>query len=243
MSGKNVVMIFAGGTGQRMHSGAVPKQFMELYGKPVIVYTLEKFQAHGEIDGIVVACLESWIPELEGLVERYGLSKVRAIVPGGSTGQESIYNGLVKLEELYPEEDTAVLIHDGVRPLIDADTISRNIRSIREHGNGITASPAIETVMVRNADDIDEVVDRSKCFSAKAPQGFYLKDILACHRKAISEGRNDFIDSAAMFSHYGNKLYPVEGSTDNIKITTPVDFHVFKAILDSYKDQESNPNE
>lgn len=230
----NIAMIFAGGTGKRMGTKAIPKQFLELYNKPIIIYTLEKFENNDSIDGIVISCLESWIPKLRKMVQRHHITKVTGIVPGGNNGQESIYNGLKKVKELYPEEDTVVLIHDGVRPLIDSETVSANIESVLSRGNAITVTPAIETIIQENEDNhIERIIDRKECQLARAPQSFYLRDILAAHEKAIEEDIHNFIDSATMMKHYGHELYTVNGPVNNIKITTPIDFYIFKALLDA----------
>ena len=230
----NIAMIFAGGTGKRMQSKAIPKQFLELYNKPIIIYTLEQFENNDEIDGIVVSCLEEWIPRLNRMIQRFHITKVTGVVPGGSTGQESIYNGLKKVKELYPEEDTIVLIHDGVRPLIDDETIAANIESVKTRGNAITVTPAIETIIRENESNrIETIIDRKECRMARAPQSFYLKDILSAHEKALADGSGSFIDSATMMKHYGYELYTVDGPVNNIKITSPIDFHIFKALLDA----------
>lgn len=230
----NIAMIFAGGTGKRMQTTAVPKQFLELYNKPIIIYTLEKFENCDSVDGIVISCLESWIPKLRKMLQRYHITKVAGIVPGGATGQESIYNGLKKVKELYPENDTVVLIHDGVRPLIDSETINANIESVIKNGNAITVTSAIETIVQENNDHhIEKIIDRKECQLARAPQSFYLKDILDAHEKAVSEDQHNFIDSATMMKHYGHDLYTVSGPVNNIKITSPIDFYIFKALLDA----------
>ena len=229
----NIVIIFAGGTGQRMNTRTVPKQFLELHGKPIIVYTIEQFQQHPLIDGIVVVMLENWIDHFKGLVKRYCLDKIAAVVPGGDSGQASIYNGLKKASELYTPDST-VLIHDGVRPLIDEKTITSAIECVKEHGSAITVSPAIETITLEDSSGkIGQIIDRSKCKLAKAPQCFVLDDILSAHEKAISEGKNDFIDSASLMQYCGYDLYTVECSPENIKITTPSDFYIFRAIVDA----------
>lgn len=232
----NVALIFAGGTGQRMHAKGLPKQFLELHGKPIIIYTLEQFENHPEIDGIVVVCLEAWIPYLRKLLKKYSIEKVRDIVPGGETGQLSIFSGLTAMEKHYPE-DTLVLIHDGVRPLIDGDTVSRNIACAREYGCAITTTPAVETITVNNENGrIGDIVDRSKCQMAKAPQSFFLGEILQAHRQAVASGCTNYIDSASLMRHYGYTLYAVEGNSENIKITTPADFYIFRAIVDANED-------
>lgn len=229
----NITVIFAGGTGQRMNTRTVPKQFLELHGKPIIVYTIEQFQRHPMIDGIVVVMLESWIDHFNELARRYCLDKVVAVVPGGDSGQVSIYNGLKKASNLFPA-DSAVLIHDGVRPLIDEKTITLAIECVKEHGSAITVSPAIETITLEDSSGkVGQIIERSKCKLAKAPQCFVLGDILSAHEKAISEGKGDFIDSASLMQHYGYDLYTIEGSPENIKITTPSDFYIFRAIVDA----------
>jgi len=232
-------LIFAGGTGQRMNSRTRPKQFLKLHGKPIIVYTLDHFENHPEIDGIVVVCLAEWIPYLQKLVERFRLSKVLAVVPGGASGQESIFNGLKKIAELCPPE-SIVLIHDGVRPLINERVISDNIKSVVAHGNAITVSEAIETIVLKTGETnaVGDIIDRSKCEIAKAPQSFYLKDIYAAHQKAITEGQVSMIDSAMLMQWFGKQLYAVHCETINIKITTPLDFYIFRAILDSKENSQ-----
>lgn len=177
----NYALIFAGGTGSRMNSKTLPKQFLELHGKPIIIYTIELFEEHPDIDGIVVVCLEKYIPYLEKLLKRFQITKVQAIVPGGDNGQESIYHGVRKLHEICPE-DSIVLVHDGVRPLIDEDTITANIECARRNGNAITTSHAIETVVLRNDEgQIVQIADRSHCEMARAPQTFILKELYDCH--------------------------------------------------------------
>lgn len=123
----NIVVIFAGGSGQRMHTKDIPKQFLEMHGKPIIIYTLELFEKHPEIDAIVIACKEDWIEYLEKLLYKYRIEKVKKIVPGGDTGQMSIYNGLMAAQEVSKGEEAIVLVHDGVRPLINQKVISDNL--------------------------------------------------------------------------------------------------------------------
>ena len=230
----NIAVIFAGGVGRRMNSKDRPKQFLLVHGKPIIVHTLEQFEHHPEIDGIVVVCVEDWIPYMEEMQYRYRLDKIRKIVPGGATGQLSIYNGLCAAEELYGSEDNIVLIHDGVRPLINGQTISDNIISVKENGSAITCKLATETViLVDENSQVCEVPSRAKSRMAQAPQSFWLKDILAVHRKALSEGKTNMIDSCTMMRNYGRALSVVIGPAENIKITTPDDFYIFRALYDA----------
>ena len=235
---KNFVVIFAGGSGNRMHTKSRPKQFLEYNGKPIIIYTLELFDNHPMIDGIVVACLEEWIPFLKKMLKKFEINKVKQIVPGGETGQDSIYNGLVAAHDLSEVDDDVVLIHDGVRPLITEQTITDNINKVHEVGSCIACVPATETFIVNQPDGSLEIPTRANSLIARAPQSFYLKDILAMHEQARAEGRHDFIDSCSMMHHYGYKLGKVIGPMENIKITTPTDYFVFKAMVEVHENQQ-----
>ena len=234
----NIAVIFAGGTGQRMNTQTKPKQFLDLHGKPILIYTIEVFDSHPDIDKIIIVCLEKWIETCEKLIKSFGIKKVVSVIPGGETGFLSRYNGICKAHELY-NESTVVLMHDGVRPLIDHDIISRNIESVRQYGSAVTVSPAIETIAIRGeGNQIGEIIDRSKCEHAKAPQSFLLGDLYAVHQKAVEEGMIDCIDTAYLMQLYGHRIYSVEGSSDNIKITTPKDYYTFKAILDARENSQ-----
>lgn len=234
----NIALIFAGGTGQRMNSKSKPKQFIELHGCPIIVYTLKHFQQHEEIDGIVVVCIEEWIDYLKELLDEYNLNKVVAVVPGGNTGQESIFKGISKAKELY-DDDSIVLIHDGVRPLINEQVISDNIATAKKYGSAITTSETIETIVLKdNENKVKKVTDRNLCRTAKAPQSFILNDIYQAHLLAQKENRADMIDSASLMEWFGKELYMVDGPITNIKITTALDFYLFRAILDAKEDAQ-----
>lgn len=224
-------LIFAGGTGSRMHTTGMPKQFLKIYGKPIIVYTLEHFQKHPLIDKIIVVSISSHIDLMEELVGSYRLTKVSSIVTGGNTGQESIWNGLNAVRE-YTGDDDIVLIHDGVRPVISEQLISDNIESVRKYGNGISACFAWETIC--EAEDmrtISHVLPREKCLLAKAPQSFRIREIVEAHQKAMRDGITSATDSASLMKHYGHTLHYVPCDPSNIKITNPVDFYMFKGIV------------
>ena len=154
----NIGVIFAGGTGTRMNSKEKPKQFLEIFNKPIIIHTLEHFQYHEDIDAIVIACLKEWIPYLEELIYKYRIDKVKKIVEGGKTGQISIYNGLNAAKEISSDEKNIVLIHDGVRPLINKELISKNIKCVEENGSAITTGIVKETIVVINEDESIEYV-------------------------------------------------------------------------------------
>ena len=234
---KNIAVIFAGGAGRRMQTVSKPKQFLELNGKPVIIYTLELFDNHPEIDGIVVVCIKDWIPYLKKQLKKFEINKVDVIVPGGETGQESIYNGLVAAKERYGE-NCNVLIHDGVRPLITEKTISDNIECVNKNGNCITCVPAIETFVVTQEDGSLEIPSRKDSLIARAPQTFRLKDILTVHEDARKNGKSDYIDSCTMMSSYGYPMHTIIGPMENIKITTPTDFFIFRAMVEVHENQQ-----
>ena len=234
----NIAVIFAGGSGKRMHTKSRPKQFLEYQGKPIIIYTLELFDNHPMIDGIVVACVEEWIPFLEKMLKKFEINKVKKIVAGGETGQDSIYNGLTAVEEFVNGQNDIVLIHDGVRPLITEQTISDNIDTVHKEGSCITCVPATETFVVTQPDGSLEIPTRADSLIARAPQSFYLKDILTAHEQARKDGMHDFIDSCSMMHHYGYRLGRVIGPMENIKITTPTDYFVFKAMVEVHENQQ-----
>ncbi|WP_368362004.1 2-C-methyl-D-erythritol 4-phosphate cytidylyltransferase [Ruminococcus sp. RTP21484sp1_RTP21281st1_A2_RTP21281_210402] len=229
----NIAVIFAGGIGTRMHSRELPKQFLLMHGKPIIAHTIDVFQQSDEIDAIVIACVADWIDHLKSILEQYNYTKVKKVVPGGDTGQASIYNGLKAAKLIAGDEKCIVLIHDGVRPLINNITIHDNIRSVIQYGSGITCVKAKETVLEVNCSgEIINIPDRNDSRLARAPQSFWLNDILTCHENAIKEKKYNFIDSCSMMKYYGKTLHLVEGPDINIKVTTPEDFYVMRAMLD-----------
>ncbi len=234
----NTALIFAGGAGSRMHTKSRPKQFLELNGKPILIYTIELFDNHPQIDFIVCVCLESWIPFLQKMLRKFEINKVVKIVPGGLSGQESIYKGLCAVEDYAKDENPIVLIHDGVRPLITEETITANIEKVKECGSCITSVPAIETVIVSQEDGTLDIPRRSDCMMARAPQSFYLNDIITAHRRSLAEGKTNFIDSCSLMNYYGMKLGVIEGPIENIKITTPTDFFVFRAMVEVHENQQ-----
>ena len=239
----NIAIIFAGGSGTRMHVKDRPKQFLLVHGKPIIVHTIETFQNHPQIDGIIVVCIQDWIPYMEEMKYRYRLEKIISIAPGGNTGQLSIYNGLLEAKERCGTSETIVLIHDGVRPLIDADTISRNIKCVKENGVAITCSEVRETVvLIADNNSVADIPARQNSRIAKAPQSFWLKDILQIHQKALADGITNSIDSCTLMMHYNQKMTIVNGSSDNIKITTPDDFYTFRALYDARENAQLEPS-
>lgn len=232
-------LIFAGGTGLRMNAKSKPKQFLELHGKPVIIYTIEIFERHSEVDDIIVACLENWIPELQFQLQKNLIKKVRTIVPGGKTGHDSITNGLMAMQAFAKANDI-VLIHDGVRPLIRDEIVTQNINAVRTYGSAITSSPALETeIRVEELTRIiKEVPTRANMYTAKAPQSFYYGDILKAHKKAEKTGFKA-IDSVDLLTHFGRRdLHIVTCSRYNLKITEPADYYMFRALYEAMENEQ-----
>jgi len=236
----NTALIFAGGSGIRMNAKARPKQFLELNGRAIIIHTLEYFENHPEIDNICVVCITNWINHLKELLEHHRIKKVQWVVEGGSSGQESIYNGLkVIYANCKSPKDSVVLVHDGVRPLISEQLISDNIASVRTHGSAITVTPAVETIVTaENGNQVERIADRSVCRLARAPQSFFLADLYEVHQKAVEDGIFNTIDSASLMKHYGHPLFMVDGPVENIKITTPMDFYLFRAIYEARENSQ-----
>ena len=234
----NIGVIFAGGVGSRMHSKDRPKQFLEIFGKPIIIHTLEHFERNDEIDAVVVSCVGEWIDYLKEKLAKFGLRKVVSVVEGGKTGQLSIYNGLSEAKRIAGDKKAIALIHDGVRPLINGKLISENIACVKQRGSAITAGVVKETIVVVEEGKIEQVPTRDKSRVAKAPQSFWLDDILSAHKKAMDEGIYDTVDSCTLMQRYGYPLYMVDGPYDNIKITTPDDYYAMRAILQAKEDAQ-----
>jgi 2-C-methyl-D-erythritol 4-phosphate cytidylyltransferase len=233
----NAALIFAGGAGQRMNTRAKPKQFLELHGKPIIIYTLEHFEFHAEIDRIAVVCIEGWIHELTHRLRQYGIEKVTHVVSGGASGHESIYNGLEALADVC-EADDVVLIHDGVRPLINSELISANIAKAQAYGAAITVEQATESVVrLGGGGLVASVPPRQDMYTAKAPQSFRYGMIRELYRRAREAGAPT-IDSAHLCSLYGVEMHTVLSTPNNMKITAPADYYIFRALYEAYENQQ-----
>lgn len=231
----NIALITAGGIGQRM-GASIPKQFMEVNGKPIILYTLETFNNHPQIDAIVVVCCKQWMKRLQMMVDKAYLEKVVKIVEGGEEGQQSIYNGLCAAKQWCEEQgnvdsDTVVLVHDSVRPLATHDLITRNIEDVHKHGNSITVIRSTETFIVEE-DGKHKMLQRNDIHIVRAPQCFYLDKILRLHQRAIADGKSEYRDCCSMMCDYGIPFHETEGPTTNIKITYPSDILLFRSLIE-----------
>jgi len=235
----NVALIFAGGVGARMGS-STPKQFLNICGKPILAHTLAIFQKHPLIDVIRVVTLKDYFSRVKEICKTYGISKCNRISEGGDSAQESIYRGLVLSEAECPS-DTIVLIHDGVRPYVDAEVITNNIRSVQDYGNAITYTPCYET-LVLSADgrDITDIPPRRMSFTAQAPQCFRLGDILEAHRivRATNPKYTDLVDQATLLWSLHRPMHLVLGNRGNIKVTTSEDIDTLEALIAKRKPHE-----
>lgn len=233
----NFALIIAGGVGARMNQD-IPKQFLNVYDKPVIVYTMEAFQKHPEIDGIEVVCLDGWHDVLWAYAKQFGIAKLENIVSGGKNGQDSIRNGLYDIAERHNGEDDIVLIHDAIRPMVSEDVISDNIRVCREYGNAITVVPCT-AAMLKTYDALSttEQVPRDNLKITQTPQSFFIREIIETHKEALSKGITNSVASCTMYIELGRKLYMSQGSEKNLKLTTSEDIEIFKALLKSKKDE------
>lgn len=222
-------MIFAGGVGARMKSAEIPKQFIEVDGKPIIIRTLMNFQLHTQVDEIVVSCLESWIDKLKDLVLEYGITKVKAIVPGGENGHGSIHNGLVKINETALPDDI-VLICDGVRPLLTEKLISDCIATARAYETAVPVTPSIDSVL-ESADGktCKRSLPRKEMFITQAPQGYTMRKIMWAHDEAERRGITNPISSSELLIELGEEVHIFIGERENIKATTPEDLRFLRS--------------
>ncbi len=226
----NVALIIAGGSGVRMNQ-EIPKQFLNVNDRPVIVYTLEAFQTHPDIDAIVVVSIAGWDMMLEAYAKQFGITKLVKIVEGGDCGQASIRNGLFACEELFNPEDV-VLIHDAIRPLVSHKIISDCIDAVVKHGSGITVIPCAEAMLeTNNQTSSKSSYPRSNLKRTQTPQGFHLGKICDIHRKALDCGILNSVASCTLMIEMGEEVYFCPGSEKNIKLTTVDDIDIFNALL------------
>lgn len=233
----NIAIIFAGGVGKRMSNNAIPKQFMKVNDVPIIIHTLNIFQAHPNIDKIYISILPSHRKELNMLLQQYGISKVAGLADGGATGQDSIYNAL-KLALSENPADSTVLIHDGVRPIVTDSVITRNIQAVAEYGSAITCVPCTETIIVTpDKQEVKEILPREELGKAQAPQSFVLSAIVAAHEKlrATETKYGNMVDSCSVYNTIYGSVHLVQGNYGNIKVTTPEDVYILKGLL-QYRD-------
>lgn len=231
----NYAIILAGGVGQRMRSSGMPKQFLEVFNKPIIIYTLEKFIECDDIDKIIIACNTGWKDHMTMLINKYNLKKIAAVVNGGKDRQSSIENGLKYIATCSQNADDLVVIHDGVRPLIQSSIISENIRVAYKYGSAMTVRPVIESVVITGESEarFQDFKKRDDTYSLTSPQTFKI-DLLKETYANTNNINSPFplLDTALAYTYLGNTIHIVKENNQNIKITTPEDYYIFKAILE-----------
>jgi len=226
----NIALLTAAGTGSRMHQD-IPKQFIHVDNKPVIIHTMEAFQNHPSVDAIIVVTLESWKDVLWAYAKQFNISKLKWVIAGGETGQESIKKGLDKLSEECPE-NSVVMIHDGNRPMISSEIISDSLATYAKYGSAVAVIPCTEVVF-ESEDGFSSCVstEREKLFRTQTPHTYKLKDILNAHMIAKERGIVGTAASCMLMKEIGQMTYFSKGSEENIKITTTEDLKIFKALL------------
>ena len=226
----NIALLLAGGSGNRMNQD-IPKQFLTVNERPVIIYTLEAFEKHPDIDAIAVVCVEGWEQVLWAYSKQFNISKLKYVIPGGTTGQESIRNGVMELEKHFASADF-VLVHDAIRPMVSAEIISDSIRVAREFGNAITVIPCAEAMLQTEDGESSTGSYPRECLKrTQTPQTFRIGDICELHRRALKAGISNSVASCTLMIELGEKVYFSTGSEKNIKLTTVEDIDIFKALL------------
>ncbi|MBE5866936.1 MAG: 2-C-methyl-D-erythritol 4-phosphate cytidylyltransferase [Lachnospiraceae bacterium] len=231
-----VALLTAAGTGTRMGQN-VPKQFIHVDEKPIIIYTMEAFQKHPNIDYIIVVTLPAWIEVLEAYARQFNITKLKWIVAGGETGQESIYKGLLALEkELKP--DDLVMVHDGNRCMVSDEIISNSIATFHTHGSAVAAIPCVEAVFRSDDNGVSSNISipREQLYRTQTPHTYTLEKLIWAHEEANKRGITNSVASCTLMQALGEKIYFSKGSEENLKITTKDDLTIFKALLDSKKE-------
>lgn len=232
----NYAIILAAGVGQRMRNGGLPKQFLKLMGKPIVIYTLEKFEQCDEIDKVIVVCHGSYTDYMQNLLNLYQIKKVEKIIVGGSDRQSSLQRGLDEIIALGGSDEDIVVIHDGVRPLVSPTIIHENIRVAKQYGCAITVHPVTETVVITENEDaqMENFKKRADTYSMTAPQTFQLGKITEAYKKTnnMEQDEMPLLDAAMVYAKLGGDVHLVKEQGANIKITTPEDYYFLKAMLE-----------
>lgn len=234
----NIAILTASGIGSRIGQD-IPKQFIHVDNKPIIIYTLEVFQNHPEIDEICVVILKGWEHMLKSYAEQFGITKLKIVTEGGNSGQESIYNGLTAIKKVHPDDDITVLIHDGNRPLVSNEIISDSLATYKRYGNAVAAIPTTEVVFELDAQEEKSSIkglNRDLLKRTQTPHVYQLDHILDVHNMALEQGITDVAASCQLMQLFGQPSYFSLGSEKNLKITTIDDLDIFKALLHSRRD-------
>lgn len=231
----NIALLTAAGTGSRMHQD-IPKQFIHVDNKPIIIYTMETFQKHPSIDAILVVTLDSWKDVLKAYANQFNITKLKWVVSGGETGQESIKNGLEKLRKVVSIDDT-IIIHDGNRALVSTEIISDSLATYKKYGDAVAVIPCTEVVF-ESDDGCTSCVstEREKLFRTQTPHTYSLKELIWAHDEAEKRGIKGTAASCILMKELGKMTHFSKGSEENLKITTLDDLKIFKAILSTRQD-------
>lgn len=234
----NIALIIAGGKGVRMNQD-IPKQFLNINDKPVIVYTMQAFQKHPQIDVLMVVCIDGWQEILWAYARQYQIEKLKWVVNAGESGMLSIRNGILELKK-YCKDDDIVLIHDAIRPNVSQEIISGCIAQCRLKGSAVASVPCAEAMLLKQEKHqayAGKLVNRELLVRAQTPQAFPMKKLLWAHREAVKRGIGDSVATCTLMIELGEKVYFSMGSEKNIKITTTDDIEIFKALLMAKKDE------
>ena len=233
----NIAILTAGGIGSRTHQ-KIPKQFLNVDNKPILIYTLEAFQQHPAIDEICVALLEGWDQILWAYARQYNITKLKYVITGGASGQESIFNGLKAIRPDHKDDDV-VIIHDGNRPMVSQDLITDNLVTQKLYGSAVATIPCTEVVFISEDKTTSEKsIPRENLQRTQTPHSYYLGDLWNAHMYANEHGIKDTAASCSLMEVLGKKTYFSKGSEKNIKITTMEDIEIFEALLSKKKAQE-----
>lgn len=233
---KTVALLTAAGKGTRMHQD-IPKQFIHVDNKPVIIHTMEVFQQHPSIEAILIVTLDSWKEVVWAYAKQFNITKLEWVINGGETGQDSIRNGLVKLKEEFPDEDINVMVHDGNRPLVNSEIISDSLATFSKYNCAVAVIPCTEVVF-ESDDGVSSHVstERERLFRTQTPHTYKLSDLLWAHEEAKKRGIEGTAASCMLMKELGKETYFSKGSEENIKITTLDDLRIFKALLHTRQD-------
>lgn len=232
----NIAILTAGGVGTRTHQD-LPKQFITVNNKPIIIYSLEAFQQNPNIDEIYVSCLDGWCTILDAYAKQFNITKLKKIVVGGASGQESIFNALKAISEDYDDYDQIVVtIHDGNRPMVSQDIITDNLVKQKMYGSAVAAIPTTEVVFVSsNGIESFEQLNRDELWRTQTPHSYNFIELWKIHNLALKDGVVNTAASCSLMQHYGFKTFFSKGSEKNIKITTSEDIEIFKALISTKK--------
>lgn len=236
----NIAVVLAGGSGERMKTKDVPKQFLLVAGKPIIVYTLEKFQTSPAIDSILIVCRDDYQEEVRSYVDKFGISKVISVVSGGATRHDSLYNGVKEAVRLSKNiDDDIILIHDAVRPAVSLELIFDIVKQTKIHNACMAVGRPIETIVIIGEDRyVKEVKDRKVCRTGKAPHAYKLSLINSIFDKSRRDGNISYIDDESMMYAYGIPIFTIDCPDENIKITNRMDYIVFRSFVWTKEDSQ-----